>query len=379
MLSAGGRSTKSGVSVSEGGALTASALYGAVRIFSEDVAKLPLILYRRLPGRGKERATDHPLYSILHDAPNDWQTSFEWRHHQQAHQELRGESFCYVNRVGREVRELIPLETSRVTVRQLANWDIEYDVRGDKVRKASEILHVRGFTLDGLKGVSILKYAAETLGLTLATQNHGAKLFANGARASGALRHPETLSDGAAERLKRSVEENLSGDNVHRILLLEEGMEWTQLTMTAEDSQFLETRKFQLREFARFFRIPPHKLADLEQATFSNIEHQSREYVDDSLMPRLVRWEQRLNRTLLTPAERKEFYVEFLVDNLLRGDTKTRYAAYKTAIDTGWMNPNEARERENMNREPGLDEFRRALNTEPVGSKPREEEEDDDE
>lgn len=368
ILSAAGASSKAGVLITEDVALACAAVAACVRVTSEDVAKLPLILYRRLANGGKERATDHPLYSLMHDRPNDWQTSFEFRQMEQGHVEYRGNGFAYINRIGREVRELIPIHPNRVTVKQLANWQLEYDISGDKVRRPKEILHLRGLTTDGVCGISTLSAAREAIGLAVATERHGARLFANGARASGIAKHKGVLTDPAAERLKNHIEEAIGGDNVHRVLLLEEGMEWEQLTMTSEDSQFLETRKFQTSEIARFWRIPPHKIGDLERATFSNIEHQALEYVTDSLMPRLTRWEQRLNRDLLTEAEQREFYFEFLTDALLRGDTTSRFNAYRVAIDGGWMNPNEARVKENMDPQPGLDEFRRPLNMEKVGA-----------
>lgn len=374
ILGGGGSQSKAGIRVGDDVGMACAAVFACIRVVSEDVAKLPLILYRRTRDGGKERATDHPLYSLLHDRPNDWQTSFEWREMKQGHLELRGGGFSFINRVGNEVRELLPIHPDKVTVRQLSTWDVEYEIQGDskKTRTPREILHLRGMTVDGVNGVSTLKAAREAVGLAVATERHGARFFANGARASGALKHEGTLSDEAAERLKKSTEEALTGENVHRILLLEEGMDWAQLTMTAEDSQFLETRKFQVSEIARFWRIPPHKIADLERATFSNIEHQALEYVTDSLMPRLARWEQRLNRDLLSDRERGTYFFEFLTDALLRGDTKTRYEAHQIAFLNGFKSRNEIRSQENLNPVEGGDEYRVPLNTAPAGASSQE-------
>jgi HK97 family phage portal protein len=368
ILSGGGSASTAGVRVSEEAAAACSAVFSCVRVASEDIAKLPLILYRRLSDGGKERATDHSLYRILHDRPNSWQTSFEFRQLMQVHLEFWGNAYAFINRVRGEVRELIPLHPDRVTVKQRGDWELEYDVRGDRVRSASEILHIPGLSMDSPEGVALRKIAREAIGLAIATERHGARLFANGAKASGALKHPGSLSDEAAKRLKDSVEQAISGENVHRILLLEEGMDWTQLTMTSEHAQFLETRKFQVSEIARYFRMPPHKIADLERATFSNIEHQALEYVTDSLMPRQVRWEQRIGLQLLDEREREEYFAEFLVDALLRGDTKTRYEAHQIALLNGIKSRNEVRTQENLNPVPGGDEYRVPLNTGPAGS-----------
>lgn len=369
ILNGGGMISKAGVRVTDDVGMACAAVFACVRVVSEDVAKLPLILYRRLPNGGKERATDHPLYSLMHDRPNEWQTSFELREMLQGHLELRGNAYAYVNRVGREIRELIPITPDRVTVKQREDWEVEYDIRGDKIRTSREILHLRGLSRDGFTGMSTLEVAREAVGLAVATERHGSRLFANGAHPGGGLKHKKTLSDEAARRLKEDVERATSGENAHRFLLLEEDMDWVQFGMTSKDSQFLELRKFSVSEIARFWRIPPHKIGDLERATFSNIEHQALEYVTDSLMPRLSRWEQRLNRDLLDDRERGEFFFEFLTDALLRGDTKTRYEAHQIALLNGIKNRNEVRSQENMNPVDGGDEFRVPLNTGPAGSR----------
>lgn len=344
------------------------AVYSCIRIIAEDIAKLPLLLFRRTKN-GKERATDHPLYSLLHDAPNDWQTSYEWREMMAGHLELRGNAYCWIVRVGNEIRELIPIHPDHVEVKQDDRYRVTYKVQKHSREVTSrDILHLRGLSSDGFSGMSTLTAAREAVGLAIATERHGARLFANGAKASGIATHQGTLSDPAADRLKKSIEDSISGDNLHRVLLLEEGLQWTQLSMTSEDSQFIETRKFQLSEIARFWRIPPHKIGDLERATFSNIEHQDIEYGKDSLLPRLTRMEQRYNLGLLAQLERKEFFFGHLMDAQLRGDTKTRYEAYDRAIRAGFMSPNEAREKENWNTVDGLDEYRREANTEKVGS-----------
>jgi HK97 family phage portal protein len=355
--------TRSGMHVTADTALACAAVNACVRVVSEDVAKLPLILYRRLPDGGKERATEHPLFRLLHSRPNAWQTSFEFREMMQGHLELRGNAYAMKVTSGRRVLELVPIHPDRVTVKQDTNFTLRYTVTptGDEFT-AGQILHLRGMSSDGFTGMSTLNHAREAVGLAKATERHGATMFGNGARPGGILSHPARLSPEAAKRLKEQWDDAHSGDNANGTAILEEGMSWAQMGMTSEDSQFLETRKFQRSEIASFFRIPPHMIGDLERATFSNIEHQGQEYVRGSLDPRLQRWTQRLNADLLTPAEQEEYFFEFLTDALLRGDTKARYDAYSTAITNGFMSRNEARVRENLNPAPGLDEFLQPLN-----------------
>jgi HK97 family phage portal protein len=363
----GGAITKSGVTVNEDTAMRVATVYACVRVIAEDVAKLPLIIYRRRPDGGKERATDHPLYSLLHDRPNGVQTSFGFREMMQAQVELRGNAHAFKVKVRGQLRELLPIPAGRVTVTRKDDWDLVYRVDG-KDYGSDEVLHICGLSVDGVCGLSPIAQHRESVGLAMATLEHGAKLFGNSARPSGVLQVPGELSDTAYSRLKDSWETAHGGENMHRTALLEEGATWQATSMTSEDAQYLETRKFQRSEIAGIFRVPPHKIGDLERATFSNIEHQSLEYVTDSLLPRLVRWEQRLNADLLSPEEQKTYFIEFLVDGLLRGDQKSRYEAYQSAINTGWMSPNEARVRENMNPEPGLNEFRKPLNMETAGA-----------
>jgi HK97 family phage portal protein len=373
-----GALTRSGARVTEATALRVADVYKCVRVVAEDVAKLPLILYRRLPGGGKERATDHPLYRLLHDEPNGLQTSFAWREMLQGHIELRGNAYAFKVRVRGQIKELLPIHPAKVSVRRRDDWEPVYTFDGKDYGRA-DILHLAGLSDDGISGLSPIALHRESVGLALATLEHGAKLFGNGARPSGVLKHPGVLSDPAAERLKESFEEKHGGENMLRTALLEDGVTWEAVGMTSEDAQYLGTRQFQRTDIAGLWRLPPHKIGDLDKATFSNIEHQSQEYIDDSIVPRLVRWEQRLNLDLLTPAERLVYFFEFLTAGSIRGDTKTRYAAYQSAINTGWMSPNEARVRENMNPVEGLDDFRRPLNTEsatdPFAPEPREEKE----
>jgi HK97 family phage portal protein len=254
-----------------------------------------------------------------------------------------------------------------VKPKQDPDYTVWYEVDGVR-REARDILHVAGLSFDGFAGVSVATYARETLGLAMATEAHGARLFSAGALFRGILQHPGKLKDDkAARRMRESFDEAFRGDGAHQTALLEEGVKYEKIGMTAEDSQFLGTREFQAHEIARWFRMPPHKVGLLDKATFSNIEHQALEYVVDTLLPWLVRWEQRCSVSLLSKSEQDEYFFEFLVDGLLRGDQAARYKAYKDAVLTGFMSRNEVRAKENLNPEPGLDEFLTPLNMAAAG------------
>lgn len=359
--------TKSGVPVTPESALRVATYFACVRVLAEDIAKLPLLLYRRRADGGRDRATDHPLYRLMHLRPNDWQTSFGFRETAQAHLGMRGNAYAFINRVGGRIHELVPLHPDRVQPKQDPDYTIWYEVDRQR-REAHEILHVSGLSLDGVTGVSVATYARETLGLAVATETHGARLFAQGALFRGILQHPKALKDEkVGKRIRESFDEAFRGEGAHQTALLEEGMTYEKVSMTAEDSQFLGTREFQAHEIARWFRMPPHKVGLLEKATFSNIEHQALEYVVDTLLPWLVRWEQRCTASLLTEGEQDEYFFEFLVDGLLRGDQAARYKAYKDAVLTGFMSRNEVRAKENLNPIEGLDEFLTPLNMAAAG------------
>ena len=354
----GGVDTHAGIDVNPTTALNLSTVMACRRVLSEDIAKLPLILYRRDADdpRHKARATDHPLYRLLRDSPNDWQTAFEFREMMQGHALLTGNAYAFINRVRGEVVELIPLDPTTVTVRQDPDFTVHYTVnqreRGPRELGVGEILHVRGLSSDGFTGISVVANARESIGLGLATEKFGARFFGRGARPGLVLTHPQTLADTALEHLKESLDQDYKGDNAFRSLVLEEGMKMDMASLSNEDSQFLETRKFQVTEVARWFRVPPHKVGDLERATFSNIEMQSIEYVTDTLMPWAVRWEQAIDQALLPDPDEDDLFVEFLFDALLRGTAKERNESDAIAVQNGWKTRNEVRAQNNMNPGP---------------------------
>lgn len=354
----GGDPTSAGVAVSPDSAMRVAAVWACVRVRSEDLGKVPCHMYRRLGAGGKERATDHPLYSLVRDAPNPFQTAMEFRQLMQTWIDLQGNAFAIkeFDRAGR-VTALLPVspEYVRILLVDGSNYELFYKVRfpgKPEVMVPGEFMfHLRGLSLDGLTGVSPITYHRETIGLALAAQQYGSGFFASSAQPTGILQAPSLLSPEAAAAIRASWEKNFK-DNKRNFAILDQGMTWTQMGLSNTDAQFIETRNMQIREICRIYRMPPHKIADLNNATFSNIEQQSLEYVQDCLLSEAVRWEQTLWRELLSDAEKPQYFFEFMLDALLRGDLPSRMAAYATARNWGIMNANECREKENLNPYP---------------------------
>lgn len=353
----------SGKNVNERSAMQMTAVYACVRILSEAVAGLPLHLYRYGEKGTKEKAIDHPLYHILHDEPNPEMTSFIFRETLMTHLLLWGNAYAQVIRNGKgEILALYPLMPNRMKVDRDKSGEIvyEYTRSSDDAKtssgsvvllRSSDVLHIPGLGFDGLVGYSPIAMARNAIGLAMATEEYGAKFFANGATPGGVLEHPGVLKDPA--RVRESWNSVYQGSgNSHRIAVLEEGMKYTPIGIAPNEAQFLETRKFQINEIARIFRVPPHMVGDLEKSSFSNIEQQSLEFVKYTLDPWVVRWEQSIQRSLLTKAEKETMFVKFNVDGLLRGDYASRMNGYAVGIQNGFMSPNDVRELENMDRIP---------------------------
>lgn len=367
----------SGMSVTPETAMRVSAVHACVAVIAGTIATLPLHLYRRTKNGGKERATDHPLYSLLHDAPNELHTSCEFRDMMQAHLCLRGNAYARIIRDGAgRVTSLIPLHPDRVTVYR-SGMVVSYLYRpipgepGDsgEYLAAHEVMHVRGLGPDGILGYSPIALARDAIGLSMATEGHGSKLFANGARPSGVLETPPGITDAQMKAMREHWEKMHAGvENSNRLAVLAGGMKYAGISMSNDEAQFLETRKFQVTDIARIFRVPPHKIADMAAATFSNIEHQSIEFVTDCIRPHAVRWEQRIAQALLTPNERGIYFAELSLDGLLRGDMKSRYEAYNIGRTGGWLSPNDVRDMENLNRIDQGDTYMQPLNMAPLGS-----------
>lgn len=359
----GSGTSKAGVSVNPDTAVRFTTVAICIRVLAESVASLPCILYKRRKDGGKDRANGHPLYQVLHDQANGWNTAFEYAEGTMTNLATRGDGIAYVDRNGKgQTIGLIPLNPDGVSITQARDWSPLYEATMPDNTKSklsrSEVHHIRGPLPKGYRGRSMIALAREGIGLGLAAEEFGARLFSNGIRPSGTLQMDGKLSQPAQDRLKLQFANKHSGlENAAKPLILEEGLKWVQQSLDPDDAQFLETRKFQRSEIAGIFRVPAHFVNDLEKATFSNIEHQSLDFVIHSLRPWLVRWEQAINRDLLAPGERGEYFAEFLVDGLLRGDFPTRMAGYAVQIQNGIASPNECRARENMNPRDGGDDY----------------------
>ena len=356
----------SGKRVNERSAMQMTAVYSCVRILSEAVAGLPLHLYRYTDTGGKEKAIDHPLYFLLHDEPNAEMTSFIFRETLMTHLLLWGNAYAQIIRNGRgEVVGLYPLMPDRMNVDRDKDGQIYYEYRvstddahtlkeGIVQLNPSEVLHIPGLGFDGLVGYSPIAMARNAIGMAIACEEYGAKFFANGAQPSGVLEHPGTLKDPA--KIRESWTQTFGGShNANKVAVLEEGMKYTPISISPEQAQFLETRKFQIDEIARIFRVPPHMVGDLDKSSFSNIEQQSLEFVTYTLDPWICRWEQSIVRSLLSSDEKKSYFVKFNVDGLLRGDYKSRMDGYAVGRQNGWMSANDIRELENLDRIPEAD------------------------
>ena len=354
--------SSSGKRVNERSAMQMTAVYSCVRILSEAVASLPLHLYRYTE-TGTEKATDHPLYTILHDEPNPEMTSFVFRETLMTHLLLWGNAYAQVIRNGKgEVIALYPLMPDRMNVDRDDQGRLYYEYtisnddapinNGSRVKLSpTDVLHIPGLGFDGLVGYSPIAMAKNAIGLAIATEEYGSKFFANGAAPSGVLEHPGTIKDPA--RIRESWQQTFGGShNSNKIAVLEEGMKYTPISISPEQAQFLETRKFQINEIARIFRVPPHMVGDLEKSSFSNIENMSREFVTYTLDPWVVRWEQAMHRALLSEDEKKDFFFKFNVEGLLRGDYASRMTGYATARQNGWMSANDIRRLEDMDQIP---------------------------
>lgn len=353
--------TTSGKPVNERTAMQTTAVYACVRILAEAVASLPLHVYEYQDDGGKKLVHDHPLYYLLHDEPNPEMTSFVFRETLMSHLLIWGNAYAQIIRDGAgRVLGLYPLLPDKMEVQRDDRGNIYYVYSrnsdenptfkeyGNIKLKAEDVLHIPGLGFDGLIGYSPIAMAKNAVGMTLACEEYGASFFANGANPGGVLEHPGVLKDPSKVRESwNSVYRGVS--NAHKIAVLEEGMKYQQIGIPPEEAQFLETRKFQINEIARLYRIPPHMVGDLDKSSFSNIEQQSLEFVKYTLDPWVIRWEQSLQRSLLLPGEKGKYFIKLNVDGLLRGDYQSRMNGYAVGRQNGWFSANDIREMENMN------------------------------
>jgi HK97 family phage portal protein len=342
--------TISGKVVNERTALQSTAVYACIRILAESLASLPLHVYERTGESGKAPAPAHPLYFLLHDAPNSEMTSMTFRETLMTHLLLYGNAYAQILRNGRgEIAALNPLLPNLTDVSREKNGALTYTYQsddGEKKLRADQVLHIRALSLDGLTGISPVATARNAIGMSLAIEDYGAKFFSSGATPSGILSSEKEMAH--KEALRESWNKRFAGGS-GGVAVLDGGMAFQAVGIAPEQAQFLETRKFQNTEIARVFRIPPHMLADLEKASFSNIEHQSLEFVKYSLEPWVVRWEQAMNQALFTQGEKARYFCKFNLDGLLRGDYKARVDGYRTLGSIGVLSANEIRALEELN------------------------------
>ena len=342
----------SGKAVNPTSAIQVSAVYACVRVIAETIASLPFHVYETTED-GSRKATDHPLYRLIHDEPNKEMTSFILRETMLAHLLLYGNAYCQIVRTGRDkIDSLYPLIPDKMEVDRDAGGLLmyTYTTRDGKRWRLDprDVLHIPGLGFDGVMGYSPIALEKSAIGLGIAAEEYGSKFFSNGARPSGILTHPNTVKDPAALRASWNAAYG-SSTNASRVAVLEEGMTFVPLSLPNNEAQFLETRKFQVNEICRIFRVPPHMIGDLDRSTFSNIEHQSSAFAVHTIRPWLVRIEQAINRALFSDKEKGRFYVQFNLDGLMRGDYKSRMEGYAIARQNGWMSANDIRELENMN------------------------------
>ena len=370
-----GGTTPSGTKVTPENAMRVSALFGCHNVIIQTLCTLPLILYRRLDNGGKERAVDHPRYDLFRKKPNRGQTKREWLAMEQGHIHFRGNAYSEIvpGRRG-AVDQLVPLHPDRVKVEILEDNSLRYIYRdwrdhSERLIHQDQMFHLPGFLMDGPLGLSILSAARNHIGHAIAQDEFSDRVFTTGGTKRVVLKHPGTLQDDQVKRLGGSWDANYGGaGNAHKTAVLESGMDAVVIGMTAEDAQMLESKHLSIVDICRFFRMPPHKIQHLLNATYTNIEHQAIEFVVDTMLPWCRLWEEGLNCNLLYDDD--EYFFEFLLEGLLRGDTLKRFLAYAKGIAGGWMNRNEVRVKENMNPVEGLDEFLVPLNM--VGQTERE-------
>jgi len=359
-----GTKTASGEAMNPDLAETIGAVFACKRLLSEGVGTIPLILYRRRADGGKTRAVDHPVYRLLHDEPNDFQTSTEFREMLQSDLVMRGRAYAEIKRNGsNNIRALHPLSFDRV--RRRWNGDqLVYEVSRDDTGK--EIL-MQGdvFALEAFCGKSPIELARESFALARALELYGARFFGNDATPNGGLEVPEELSDQAYKRLKEDWEAMHAGENQHSVALFEGGAKWVSISVPNEHAQFLQSRAFSIEEIARWFNVPAHMIQHEPSAQpRANVEQKSLEFIVYSLRPWLVRWEQAIQKQLIGDSN---IFAEFKVEGLLRGDIKTRYEAYAIARQWGWMSENDVRRKENEDPIEGGDNYLVPMNMTPIG------------
>ena len=364
LVDAWGGRTKSGVAVTDESALSHSAVYACCRVLADSIASLPLEVFRQLPDGNTELATTHPVHRLINTAPSPLYSSHNFRSAAQLHIGIRGNAYAKIKRDGwgrpTEIRLLNPTTVTPFFYKD----DLFYRIEGEKtVLRPDELIHVAGMTWDGVIGKSPIQVARETVGMGLAATQYGAKIFSEGTHLAGVLEHPQKLTPEQVGTLRDSWKKNYAGvNNSGGIAVLENGMKFTPISLTPEDSRFIESQKLGIAAIARIYRVPLHMIGELDRATFSNIEQQSIEFVQHTLRPLVKNWEQELNRKLFRPSEQGEFFVRFNLNALMRGDMTARSNFYRALFNMRAISPNEIRQLEGLNAYEGGDEYYLQMN-----------------
>lgn len=357
--------TWAGMSVTPESALQVSAVFACVRVIAEDIGKLPFVVYQQNGDRERVRAVNSPFWRLLHDRPNSYQTSQQFREYLTSCALLRGNGFALKTVAQGQVRELHPIHPDNVRMELDDDYELIYHVTmrdgTERALTRAEVFHLPSLAMVGPFGVSVLTQARQTIGNALGAARHAGTFFGNGMKPSGVLKHKGRLSEDAQKRLKAQLEDVSGGAKSNSLVVLEDGLDFSPVSLSNQDSQFLESRAFEVVEICRWFGVKPHKIADLTRATFSNVEQQAKEHVSDTLLPWGVRWEGAVNQQVIVT---NAIYAELLYDALLQGTTLERYQAYQLAAggNAPFMTRNEIRRRENLSPLPGLDEMLVPLN-----------------
>ena len=350
--------SKVGIHINAKNALQTTAVFACVRLLSESIASLPLFLYRKTE-TGKEKATDLPLYGVLHDVPNPETDSFQFWQAFIANMLIYGRGYAEAvrNNAG-QIVQMWNITTPYVRVRRNSETqELEYVVtpsgKEQFILRKDQIFRVDWFSMDALNAFRPLELAQNAIGLGEAAEEFASDYFKNGANVGGIIEYPDVMEGDQLEQYKKDTKKEYSGlSNAARLLFLEQGSKFQKVTDSPQESQMLETRKFQVEEIARFYNVPLHMIGDLDHATFSNIEQMSLNYVIYTLRPYLVRIERAITAQLLMPQEQTLYFPKFSVEGLLRGDYKSRMDGYAVARQNGWMSANDIRELEDMDRIP---------------------------
>lgn len=368
-----GSKSKAGLHITPEAALGINAFYACIKLLSDSIAQLPCELYRRTGKKGeREKAADYYLYDKIRHAPNGWMTAFDYQSYTQTCEEMRGNQVSFIEWSNGRVDNIIPINPAEVQLKIGSNRQPIYDfiIEGQKDISFENIHHVAGFKINPYWGMSPVQAGRESLGLAMATEHHASNVFSSGTSVKGVLERPAVLSgkglkgleEDQIKSIKKQFKEIYSGLDGDDVAFLQDGIQFKSISMSNEDAQLLASRAYSVTEIARLFGIAPHMIQHLENMTLNNIEHLALQYVMYAILPRVRRREAAMHRDLLTKKERKDYYIEFNVTSLLRGDMSTRFNSYAQAITNGWMSVNEVRRLENLPPINGGDKLWRPLN-----------------